>query len=229
MLRRAFGSVGLLTLLSQHAPAAMALSVASGAVPKADLRNVSPPASDTAAQAANPAKYPTGAHRLKPKQTSRAPHAPDGAATHSRALASRGAELYPPLEPYDTGMLDVGSGHRLYYEQCGNPEGVPAVFLHGGPGARCDERSRRFFDPNHYRIVCFDQRGSGRSEPNAADDLSASLVANTTPDLVQDIERLRQHLGVEQWGLVLGGSWGSTLALAYAQAHPGDLGRYREI
>ena len=120
------------------------------------------------------------------------------------------AELYPPLEPYDTGMLEVGSGHSLYYEQCGNPDGVPCVFLHGGPGAGCDERSRRFFDPQHYRIVCFDQRGSGRSVPNAADDLAASLIDNTTPDLVQDIERLREHLGVEQWGLVLGGSWGST-------------------
>ena len=126
------------------------------------------------------------------------------------------AELYPPLEPYDTGMLEVGSGHSLYYEQCGNPDGVPCVFLHGGPGAgcdelatvvapsqahpsqpdpnphpnpnpasRCDERSRRFFDPQHYRIVCFDQRGSGRSVPNAADDLAASLIDNTTPDLVQ--------------------------------------------
>ena len=120
-------------------------------------------------------------------------------------------------------MLEVGSGHSLYYEQCGNPDGVPCVFLHGGPGAGCDERSRRFFDPEHYRIVCFDQRGSGRSVPNAADDLSASLIDNTTPDLVQDIERLREHLGVEQWGLVLGGSWGSTLALAYAQAHPAQL------
>ena len=94
-------------------------------------------------------------------------------------------ELYPPLEPYDTGMLEVGSGHSLYYEQCGNPDGVPCVFLHGGPGAGCDERSRRFFDPQHYRIVCFDQRGSGRSVPNAADDLAASLIDNTTPDLVQ--------------------------------------------
>lgn len=155
----------------------------------ADLRHVSPPASDTAGQAVKPAAvYPT--------------------------------DLYPPIEPFDTGMLTVGSGHSLYYEQCGNPDGVPAVFLHGGPGAGCDERSRRFFDPDFYRIVVFDQRGSGRSDPNAADDLDASLVDNTTPHLVADIETLRQHLAIDKWGLVLGGSWGSTLALAYAQAHP---------
>ena len=98
--------------------------------------------------------------------------------------------------------------------------GIPAIFLHGGPGAGCDERSRRFFDPAVFRIVVFDQRGSGRSTPNAADDLAGSLVENTTPALVGDIERLREELKVERWGLVLGGSWGSTLALAYAQAHP---------
>lgn len=129
--------------------------------------------------------------------------------------------LYPEIAPYETGMLDVGDGHCLYYEQCGNPKGVPAVFLHGGPGGGCDERSRRFFDPAFYRIVVFDQRGAGRSTPNAADDLAGSLVANTTPDLVADLEKLREKLGdVPKWGLVLGGSWGSTLALAYAQAHP---------
>jgi hypothetical protein len=218
----------LATILGQHARCAMALSVASGgATPKVDMRNISPPASDAAAQATNPAAYPTGMpHRA---QTSR-PHAPLRRSSAPRQLCCSRAfrprlwtELYPPLEPYDTGMLEVGSGHSLYYEQCGNPEGVPCVFLHGGPGAGCDERSRRFFDPQHYRIVCFDQRGSGRSVPNAADDLAASLVDNTTPDLVQDIERLREHLDVEQWGLVLGGSWGSTLALAYAQAHPAQL------
>ena len=109
----------------------------------ADLRHVSPPASDTAEQAAKPATYPT--------------------------------TLYPEIEPYETGMLDVGSGHKLYYEQCGNPDGVPCVFLHGGPGAGCDPRSRRFFDPKFYRIVVFDQRGSGRSVPNAADDLAGEI------------------------------------------------------
>ena len=101
----------------------------------------------------------------------------------------------------------------------GNRDGVPAVFLHGGPGGGCSPRSRRFFDPAFYRIVIFDQRGSGKSVPNASDDLEASLVENNTPKLVADIERLRQHLGIDCWGLVLGGSWGSTLALAYAQAH----------
>lgn len=128
--------------------------------------------------------------------------------------------LYPDLEPFASGLLDVGDGHQLYYEQCGNPDGVPAVFLHGGPGAGCDSRSRTFFDPDFYRIVIFDQRGSGRSVPNAADDLNRSLVENTTPKLVSDIDFLRSHIGVERWGVVLGGSWGSTLALAYAQAHP---------
>ena len=164
--------------------------VGMNVAPKADLRHVSTPASDTAKQAANPAVYPT--------------------------------KLYPEIEPFDSGMLEVGSGHSLYYEQCGNPNGVPCVFLHGGPGAGCDERSRRFFDPEFYRIVVFDQRGSGRSSPNAADDLTASLVDNTTPDLVADIERLRTKLNIDKWGLVLGGSWGSTLALAYAQAHPAN-------
>ena len=128
--------------------------------------------------------------------------------------------LYPDLEAHDSGLLDVGDGHSLYYDVSGNPDGVPAVFLHGGPGAGCDARSRTFFDPQFYRIVVFDQRGSGRSEPNAADDLAGSLVENTTPKLVADIEALRSHLNIDRWGLVLGGSWGSTLALAYAQAHP---------
>jgi len=101
----------------------------------------------------------------------------------------------------------------------GNHDGVSAVFFHGGPGGGYSPRSRRFFDPAFYRIVIFDQRGSGKSVPNASDDLEASLVENNTPKLVADIERLRQHLGIDCWGLVLGGSWGSTLALAYAQAH----------
>jgi proline iminopeptidase len=121
--------------------------------------------------------------------------------------------LYPELEPYDSGTLAVDGRHRLYYEQCGNPEGKPVVLLHGGPGAGCGAKMRRFHDPSRYRIVLFDQRGSGRSTPHA------DLVDNTTWDLVADIERLRALLGVECW-LVFGGSWGSTLALAYAQAHP---------
>jgi proline iminopeptidase len=120
---------------------------------------------------------------------------------------------YPPIEPFDTGYLAVGDGHELYYEQSGNPRGKPAVFVHGGPGGGGDVNSRRFFDPERYRIVVFDQRGSGRSTPHA------SLEANTTWHLVADMERLREHLGVERW-LVFGGSWGSTLALAYAETHP---------
>jgi proline iminopeptidase len=122
-------------------------------------------------------------------------------------------ELYPEIEPFDSGMLEVDSRHRLYYEQCGNPHGKPVVLLHGGPGAGCSAKMRRFHDPKHYRIVLFDQRGSGRSTPHA------DLVDNTTWDLVADIERLREQLGIERWQ-VFGGSWGSTLALAYAEAHP---------
>ncbi|HEX4736352.1 MAG TPA: prolyl aminopeptidase [Allosphingosinicella sp.] len=121
--------------------------------------------------------------------------------------------LYPPIEPYKSGHLDVGDGHSLYWELCGNPEGKPAVFLHGGPGAGCSPDHRRLFDPERYNILLFDQRGCGRSTPHA------SLEANTTWDLVADIERLRETVGAEQW-LVFGGSWGSTLALAYAQTHP---------
>ena len=120
---------------------------------------------------------------------------------------------YPPIEPYDTGYLAVGDGHDLYYEQSGNPTGKPALFVHGGPGGGGDVNARRFFDPGRYRIVVFDQRGSGRSRPHA------SLEANTTWHLVADMERLRHHLGVDRW-LVFGGSWGSTLALAYAETHP---------
>ena len=122
-------------------------------------------------------------------------------------------EMYPEIEPFDSGMLEVDGRHRLYYEQCGNPEGKPVVMLHGGPGAGCSAKMRRFHDPARYRIVLFDQRGSGRSTPHA------DLVDNTTWDLVADIERLREKLGIERWQ-VFGGSWGSTLALAYAQAHP---------
>jgi proline iminopeptidase len=121
--------------------------------------------------------------------------------------------LYPPIEPYKSGHLDVGDGHSLYWELCGNPQGKPAVFLHGGPGAGCSPDHRRLFDPARYNILLFDQRGCGRSTPHA------SLEANATWDLVADIERLRAMVGAEQW-LVFGGSWGSTLALAYAQTHP---------
>jgi proline iminopeptidase len=121
--------------------------------------------------------------------------------------------LYPPIEPYRAGRLDVGDGHSLYWEQCGNPDGKPAVMLHGGPGAGCSPDHRRQFDPERYNVTLFDQRGCGRSTPHA------SLEANTTWHLVEDIERLRVHLGIERW-LVFGGSWGSTLALAYAQTHP---------
>ncbi|MEO0975081.1 MAG: prolyl aminopeptidase [Pseudomonadota bacterium] len=121
--------------------------------------------------------------------------------------------LYRPIEPFDHGMLQVSSLHRIYYEQCGNPKGKPVVFLHGGPGGGGDIRPRRFFDPARYRIVIFDQRGCGRSTPHAV------LEENTSWDLVADIEQLRTHLGIERWQ-VFGGSWGSTLSLLYAQTHP---------
>lgn len=121
--------------------------------------------------------------------------------------------LYPEIEPFDSGRLQVSDLHSVHYEQCGNPHGKPVVFLHGGPGAGCNANSRRFFDPAHYRIVLFDQRGCGRSTPHA------ELRDNTTWHLVADIECLREHLGIDRWQ-VFGGSWGSTLALAYAQTHP---------
>ncbi|MHC9084782.1 prolyl aminopeptidase [Luteimonas sp. RIT-PG2_3] len=121
--------------------------------------------------------------------------------------------LYPEIEPFDTGSLHVDGRHVLYYEQCGNPNGKPVVLLHGGPGGGCNAKMRRFHDPSKYRIVLFDQRGSGRSTPHA------DLEDNTTWHLVADIEQLREKLGIEAWQ-VFGGSWGSTLALAYAQAHP---------
>lgn len=122
------------------------------------------------------------------------------------------------IEPYESGMLDVGDGHRLYWESCGNPDGTPALLLHGGPGSGCSPGQRQLFDPGTFRAVLFDQRGSGRSRPLAS-DAGAELRANTTADLVDDIERLREHLGVQRWTL-LGMSWGTTLGLAYAQAHP---------
>jgi len=123
------------------------------------------------------------------------------------------AQLYPPIEPFRHGLLEVGEGHLLYWELCGNPGGKPAVFLHGGPGGGCSPEHRRLFDPDKYCVLLFDQRGCGRSTPHA------SLQANTTWHLVADIEKLRALLGAEKW-LVFGGSWGSTLALAYAQTHP---------
>ena len=121
--------------------------------------------------------------------------------------------FYPPIEPYDTGMLAVSDVHAVYYEQSGNPNGKPVVFVHGGPGGGTDAKQRRFFDPAAYRIILFDQRGCGRSTPHA------SLHDNTTWHLVADMETLREHLGIDKWQ-VFGGSWGSTLALAYAQTHP---------
>ena len=122
-------------------------------------------------------------------------------------------ELYAEIEPYDAGMLALDGLHHLYWEVCGNPKGKPVVFLHGGPGAGASPAHRRFFDPKHYRIVVFDQRGAGRSTP------LGELKDNTTPHLITDMEALRLHLNIERW-LVFGGSWGSTLALAYAEAHP---------
>jgi proline iminopeptidase len=121
--------------------------------------------------------------------------------------------LYPEIEPFDTGTLKVDARHELYYEQCGNPDGKPVVLLHGGPGGGSSAKMRRFHDPAKYRIVLFDQRGAGRSTPHA------DLVDNTTWDLVADIEKLREKLGIDRWQ-VFGGSWGSTLSLAYAQTHP---------
>lgn len=121
--------------------------------------------------------------------------------------------LYPPVEPFDRHMMDVGDGHKVYVEQSGNPDGVPVIVLHGGPGGGCSPAMRRYFDPKVYRIVLFDQRGCGRSKPHA------SVEANTTWHLVADIEKIRNSFGIDRW-IVFGGSWGATLALIYAQAHP---------
>lgn len=121
--------------------------------------------------------------------------------------------LYPPIDPFDQRVLEVGDGHRVYMEQCGNPNGLPVVVLHGGPGGGCSPAMRRFFDPKIYRVILFDQRGCGRSRPHA------SVEANTTWHLVHDIEHIRETLGIEDW-LVFGGSWGATLSLVYAQTHP---------
>ncbi|MGH2632676.1 MAG: prolyl aminopeptidase, partial [Tepidiformaceae bacterium] len=146
-------------------------------------------------------------------------------------------DLYPDIGPYDHGMLDVGDGNLLYWEVCGNPEGKPAVVLHGGPGSGCTPWHRRLFDPSIYRVALFDQRNCGRSTPNASMP-GTDLATNTTANQVADIERLREWLGVDRW-LVLGGSWGSVLALAYAEVHPQRVtemvlfgvstGRYAEL
>lgn len=122
-------------------------------------------------------------------------------------------KLFPPITPYVAHRLKVDAVHELYVEECGNPRGVPVCFVHGGPGAGCEEMHRRFFDPNIYRIVLFDQRGAGRSTPHAC------LDGNTTQNLVADMERIREHLGIERW-MLFGGSWGSTLSLVYAETHP---------
>lgn len=121
--------------------------------------------------------------------------------------------LFSAIEPFHRQMLDVGDGHEIYVEQCGNPLGLPVVVLHGGPGGGCSPMMRRFFDPAIYRVILFDQRGCGRSRPNA------SVEANTTWHLVEDIEKIREHLGISRW-IVFGGSWGATLALVYAETHP---------
>ncbi|MAC81027.1 MAG: prolyl aminopeptidase [Rhodobacteraceae bacterium] len=126
--------------------------------------------------------------------------------------------LYPPIDPFDQRMLDVGQGHQIYVEQCGNPTGLPVVVLHGGPGGGCSPAMRRYFDPEVYRIILFDQRGCGRSRPHAA------VSNNTTWHLVADIEMIREELGIDKW-VVFGGSWGATLSLIYAQAHP-DRAKY---
>lgn len=127
-------------------------------------------------------------------------------------------DRYPPIEPYASGMLPVGDGHSIYWETCGNPDGAPALVLHGGPGSGCGPGLRRWFDPRRYRIILFDQRGCGRSRPLASDS-DADLSTNTTQHQLADIERLREHLGVERW-LLFGGSWGCVLGLVYAERHP---------
>jgi proline iminopeptidase len=128
------------------------------------------------------------------------------------------SELYPPIEPYDAGMLDVGDGNLVYWEACGNPDGKPALVIHGGPGSGCTPGHRQYFDPERYRLILFDQRGCGRSRPHASDP-ATSMRHNTTAHLLADMELLREHLGIERW-LLSGASWGSTLLLAYAERHP---------
>ena len=131
----------------------------------------------------------------------------------SSGQKSASSFLYPPIDPFDQRMLDVGDGHTIYVEQAGNPEGQPVVVLHGGPGGGCSPAMRRYFNPDHYRVILFDQRGCGRSRPHA------SVTDNTTWHLVADIELIRETLGIDKW-IVFGGSWGATLSLIYAQTHP---------
>ncbi|WP_406308854.1 prolyl aminopeptidase [Streptomyces sp. NBC_00623] len=128
------------------------------------------------------------------------------------------AAPYPPIEPYDHGMLDTGDGNLVYWEACGNPDGKPALVVHGGPGSGCSAGPRKSFDPERYRIILFDQRGCGRSTPHASDP-DTDMELNTTEHLIADMEQLREHLGINQW-LLFGGSWGSTLSLAYAERYP---------
>jgi proline iminopeptidase len=128
------------------------------------------------------------------------------------------AAPYPPIEPYDHGMLDTGDGNLVYWETCGNPEGKPALVVHGGPGSGCSTGHRKSFDPDRYRITLFDQRGCGRSTPHASDP-GTDMSRNTTEHLLADMEQLREHLAVDRW-LLFGGSWGSTLILAYAERYP---------
>ena len=141
---------------------------------------------------------------------------PTGLADLAAMPPAERLRLYPVIEPYRTGTLDVGDGHVIYFEECGNPAGEPVLLCHGGPGGGANPTMRRFHDPAHYRIILFDQRGCGRSTPYA------SLENNTTWHLVADMEQLRTHLGLECWQL-FGGSWGSTLSIAYAQTHPGRV------
>ncbi len=131
---------------------------------------------------------------------------------NKQPLKPRLYELYDAITPYASGFLPVEQPHELYWEQCGNPDGIPILFIHGGPGGGCSPKHRQYFDPNHYRIILFDQRGAGRSTPLAC------LENNTTKHLISDIEKLRQHLSIDKWH-IFGGSWGSTLALAYASEH----------
>ncbi|HLW25353.1 MAG TPA: prolyl aminopeptidase [Steroidobacteraceae bacterium] len=186
--------------------------VATRAVPRVAARS-KPRAAVPARSPAKSGRPAPSAPVRKPSSRLRSGASAPSARSGKQLLGTPRRELYPPLEPFKQGYLRVSEIHELYYEESGNPAGKPALFLHGGPGAGADRRARQFFDPQHYRIVVFDQRGCGRSRP------SASLIENTTWHLVADIERLRRHLGIERW-LVFGGSWGSTLALAYAEAHP---------
>jgi proline iminopeptidase len=142
-----------------------------------------------------------------------APEGHEGAGRGCKDTEVPTTTLYPPIDPYASGMLETTGGHRLYWETSGNPDGIPVLFVHGGPGSGTSPNQRRFFDPARYRIILFDQRGSGRSTPHG------ELSDNTTPHLIADMEALRRELGIETW-LVFGGSWGSTLALAYAESHP---------